>query len=56
MISEFTDAGSVWLQEFESSMKGPRGTNEIAVHEKPFRLKWWPSFREEKLETPNGLA
>jgi hypothetical protein len=51
----FTDAGSVWLQEFESSMKGPRGTNEIAVHDEPGRLNWSP-FGADQLKTPNRLA
>src|ERR1700719_4412113 len=36
------DAESVWLQELESSMKSPRGTDEIAVHEKPGRLNRYP--------------
>jgi hypothetical protein len=55
MISEFTDAGSVWLQEFKSSMKGPRGAYEIAVHEKTGRLNWSP-FGADQLKTPNRLA
>ena len=49
------DVESVWLQELESSMKSPRGTDEIAVHEKPGRLNRHP-IGLDQVEASNRLA
>jgi hypothetical protein len=46
---------SAWLQEFESSIKIPRGANEIAVHEKPGRLNRFP-IGSDQVEALNHLA